>query len=492
MGAIEQKIQDKSQKINEKHEQIQKAAKKGMDKIVDKIESQSEMARCNKVGIVCHTIVSVAIGIAYLAEFAKGSRTLLYVLLTIVIGIASPVAEWIVYKKDKNSTHIKHFIGYGFAIFYIFIMFTTNNKLVFTYVIPMLIAITVYNDYKYSIPINTGVIIINIAQVVLFLANGTYTMSDTASIEKQSRETERILNNTMEISGKMAADIENVNSKILSLGESINATREAMAEVNTGSTDTADAVQKQLEMTENIQNKVDDVKNGSQEITNSINDTKKAVDAGNKNVAMLVNKVNESVESGNAVTKQLSLLNDDMAKMNSIVDIITEITSQTSLLALNASIEAARAGEAGRGFAVVASEISKMADETQNATVKITDMITNISDVIKNVVDVTGQMVEMIKEEDAATKETAASFSIIENNTGKILINAESLTNIVNGLSEANKKIVDSVSTVSAITEEVAAHASDTFAVSEQNNATINEIISISNELKVLTDKLNA
>ena len=164
MGAIEQKIQDKSQKINEKHEQIQKAAKKGMDKIVDKIESQSEMARCNKVGIVCHTIVSVAIGIAYLAEFAKGSRTLLYVLLTIVIGIASPLAEWIVYKKDKNSTHIKHLIGYGFAIFYIFIMFTTNNKLVFTYVIPMLIAITVYNDYKYSIPINTGVIIINIAQ----------------------------------------------------------------------------------------------------------------------------------------------------------------------------------------------------------------------------------------------------------------------------------------------------------------------------------------
>mgnify|MGYP001186168182 CR=1 FL=1 len=364
MGVIEKKIQDKSQKINEKHEQIQETAKKGLDKIVDKIESQSEMARCNKVGMVCHTIVSAAIGIAYLAEFAKGSRTLLYVLLTIVIGIASPVAEWIVYKKDKNSTHIKHLIGYGFAIFYIFIMFTTNNKLAFTYVIPMLIAITVYNDYKYSIPINTGVIIINIAQVVVFLANGTYTMSDTASIEiqvlviilislycmytsktleinslvklkqieKQSRETERILNNTMEVSGKMAADIENVNSKILSLGEAINATREAMAEVNTGSTDTA----------------------------------------------------------------------------------------------------------------------------------------------------------------DAATKETAASFSIIENNTGKILINAESLTNIVNGLSEANKKIVDSVSTVSAITEEVAAHASDTFAVSEQNNATINEIISISNELKVLTDKLNA
>ena len=106
MGAIEQKIQDKSQKINAKHEQIQETAKKGLDKIVDKIKSQSEMARCNKVGIVCHTIVSAAIGVAYLAEFARGSRTLLYVLLTIVIGIASPVAEWIVYKKDDKIVNL--------------------------------------------------------------------------------------------------------------------------------------------------------------------------------------------------------------------------------------------------------------------------------------------------------------------------------------------------------------------------------------------------
>lgn len=517
MGAIEQKIQDKSQKINEKHEQIQKAAKKGMDKIVDKIESQSEMARCNKVGIVCHTIVSVAIGIAYLAEFAKGSRTLLYVLLTIVIGIASPVAEWIVYKKDKNSTHIKHFIGYGFAIFYIFIMFTTNNKLVFTYVIPMLIAITVYNDYKYSIPINTGVIIINIAQVVLFLANGTYTMSDTASIEiqvlvivlislycmytsktleinsvvklkqieKQSRETERILNNTMEISGKMAADIENVNSKILSLGESINATREAMAEVNTGSTDTADAVQKQLEMTENIQNKVDDVKNGSQEITNSINDTKKAVDAGNKNVAMLVNKVNESVESGNAVTKQLSLLNDDMAKMNSIVDIITEITSQTSLLALNASIEAARAGEAGRGFAVVASEIGSLAKNSTESVGHITQLITEINKLVEDAVSQAGDSVGEIGDSAVLIHTAVDTFNTIFNN---IKATNELMANVVEKIGR-----VDEVATnVAAICEEQAASSDEIMATSESMLGQANNISKNSGQVETSAEELAA
>ena len=58
--------------------------------------------------------------------------------------------------------------------------------------------------------------------------------------------------------------------------------------------------------------------------------------------------------------------------MQSITQLINDVASQTSLLALNASIEAARAGEAGKGFAVVASEISNLAAKTKEATVNIT------------------------------------------------------------------------------------------------------------------------
>ena len=485
-------------------------------------EKDYELARENTVAMNCHFLVCGIISIAYFVEFLKGDGTLLYVLATIILAMGPVVGEIICYKKQHDTKMIKHFVGIGYAILYTFVMFTTNNHFTFVYVIPMLIAITVYNDFKYSLPIEVGVVIVNVIQLALFFKRGIYTKADMASVEIQffvivlicgiqlyvsivaeklnqkklaelkaeHEKTEELLTRIMDTSDKMTQQITESAQKTASLGESMQAMKESMEEVNSGSNDTAEAVQSQLNQTEEIQAMVEQVEKGTENIIDSMNQNKEAIAQGNANVGILVKQAEETVESGKKVTEELSQLDTYMSQMNSILDIINSITSQTSLLALNASIEAARAGEAGRGFAVVASEISQMAQQTKDSTVQISQLIENVSNAIQMVVEVSGSMISMIESQNETTEKTAESFTVIEKNSDNVYGHSNELAAYVTKLADANKKIVDSISTISAISEEVAAHASDTLSATESNNVIVEELAALSRQLETLAQEL--
>lgn len=485
-------------------------------------ENDYELAKANAVAMNCHCLVCSIMSVAYFVEFLKGDRTLLYVLVTIVLAMAPVAGEFISYKKMHDTKMIKHFVGIGYAILYTFVMFTTNNHFTFVYVIPMLIAITVYNDFKYSLPIEVGMVIVNVVQLVMFFQKGIYTKADMASvgiqffvivlicgiqlytsmvterlnqwklaeIKAEHEKTEELLMRIMDTSDKMTQQIAESAQKTESLGESMQAMKESMEEVNSGSNDTAEAVQSQLNQTEEIQAMVEQVEKGTENIIDSMNQNKEAIAQGNANVGILVKQAEETVESGKKVTEELSQLDTYMSQMNSILDIINSITSQTSLLALNASIEAARAGEAGRGFAVVASEISQMAQQTKDSTVQISQLIENVSNAIQMVVEVSGSMISMIESQNETTEKTAESFTVIEKNSDNVYGHSNELAAYVTKLADANKKIIDSISTISAISEEVAAHASDTLSATESNNVIVEELAALSGQLETLAQEL--
>lgn len=485
-------------------------------------ENDYELAKANAVAMNCHCLVCSIMSVTYFVEFLKGDRTLLYVLVTIILAMAPVAGEFISYKKMHDTKMIKHFVGIGYAILYTFVMFTTNNHFTFVYVIPMLIAITVYNDFKYSLPIEVGMVIVNVVQLVMFFQKGIYTKADMASVEIQffvivlicgiqlytsmvterlnqwklaeikaeHEKTEELLMRIMDTSDKMTQQIAESAQKTASLGESMQAMKESMEEVNSGSNDTAEAVQSQLNQTEEIQAMVEQVEKGTENIIDSMNQNKEAIAQGNANVGILVKQAEETVESGKKVTEELSQLDTYMSQMNSILDIINSITSQTSLLALNASIEAARAGDAGRGFAVVASEISQMAQQTKDSTVQISQLIENVSNAIQMVVEVSSSMISMIESQNETTEKTAESFTVIEKNSDNVYGHSNELAAYVTKLADANKKIVDSISTISAISEEVAAHASDTLSATESNNVIVEELAALSGQLETLAQEL--
>lgn len=93
------------------------------------------------------------------------------------------------------------------------------------------------------------------------------------------------------------------------------------------------------------------------------------------------------------IALKIKSLEQTSEKINHVVSIVTSIAEQTNLLALNAAIESARAGEYGKGFAVVASEVRKLAEETKNSVLGVSNLIeeirAKINDIASSIVEVT-------------------------------------------------------------------------------------------------------
>lgn len=492
------------------------------DSLLKKYEKISKEARINKPVMMCYLVLGIVIGIAYIGEVFKGNRSLLYSGFVAAVAIIPSVVTALIYIKDKGSFLIKHISCIGFAVLYSLVMLTTDNPFVFVEVLPMIIVVTLYNDIRLSVLTDFGVLVLNIAQVALFFKNGLYTMENNTQVEiqilsiivicvfsvyttmvsntnsklelknmeEQKVLVEKMFEKTRNAAGQMAANIDDINDRASQLKQAMQETQQNMNEINIGSTDTAQAVQNQLEQTENIKKRIENVAEGSGAIIESIKNTKNAIDEGSEHIENLVKNVDAAVDSGALVNKELSELDKYMSQMNSIIDIINEITSQTSLLALNASIEAARAGEAGKGFAVVATEISHMADQTQNATVEITELIKNVSDAIVKVIDVSENMIDMIKGQKDVTGAAADSFRIIDDNSENVYVNSEKLSDSVKELEEANRQIIESISTISAISEEVAAHVNRTSETSNHNVELVEGVNNIAVNLGSLADEL--
>ena len=197
---------------------------------------------------------------------------------------------------------------------------------------------------------------------------------------------------------------------------------------------------------------------------------------GKENIESLMKMSDISQKAGNDVADAMMSFNEYTKKMNSIIVLINDVASQTSLLALNASIEAARAGETGKGFAVVATEISNLADQTQNATENITDLIGNINEKLEDMKQSIDNLIKCNQEQSVFADRTVESFETISDGVGIVEQHSYELKEVVSSLDVANKVIVDSIQTISAITEQVSAHSNETYSISEENKGIVEEI----------------
>lgn len=203
-------------------------------------------------------------------------------------------------------------------------------------------------------------------------------------------------------------------------------------------------------------------------ILNRANDTTKTssiyIEKSKSIIQTLSDTSKKNSSSMKKVSKTIENLNSNTKDILIILNKITDISSQTNLLSLNASIEAARAGEAGRGFSVVAEEVRKLAEESQSASKDIKSIMNNIDGSIRESLNICKETEETFKEELTQVGKTINTFveikASIENITESMDNATDSIKLIDKGKDILNKYIND-ISEISAentaSTEEVTA-----------------------------------
>ncbi len=482
----------------------------------------NDLARANKMLLLCYVITTVVLDLAYLVEVLKGSRTIGYYAVFLVLSLLPMIISAVMYNKNNENKIMRYVVAYCYAVLYTFVVFTTFTDVAFVYAIPMMIAITVYANSQFAIRVGIGVIAVTVVQAVYQNTSDVLVHTDMATIEvkvfalilcaffsiivadhftkttggklkiadEARNSSEELLGKVMNVSENMAELIGNATDKVNFLHDSMEKTMSSMEEVNSGTGDTVNAVQNQLEKTEQIQNHISNVEQASNAIKEDMAAARAELDEGNHNIDILIQQVDETNAASARVGMQMQKLAARATQMESIINVIEGVTEQTALLALNASIEAARAGEAGKGFAVVASEISSLAGQTSSATVEITDLINNVSAELRAVMDMIQKLEENNRVQGEKAKKTVESFQSIDRVSKAVGEQSVYLERAVNDLSQANAEIVENIQTISAITEEVTAHSSETYASSEQNDRTASEVLELVNQLNSLAQTL--
>jgi len=258
----------------------------------------------------------------------------------------------------------------------------------------------------------------------------------------------------------------------------------------------AKSSQEQSKQTEEIKGIVTEMSSSLQQVSSNVQhtaelsaDVNKIAQEGGLAAEKGVSHLNEIREVVGKSAESINTLGDKSREISKIVGVITKISEQTNLLALNAAIEAARAGEAGRGFAVVADEVRKLAESSSEAADKISDLIAEVQDATGGAVKSMEIGTEKVEEGTKVVDSALGSLKEIAGSVQEVATQVQEISAAVQQQSSGVQQTVNLVTNIAASAEQNASSAEEISASTQEEMSSINEVNTVAVELnKVAKD----
>ena len=303
-----------------------------------------------------------------------------------------------------------------------------------------------------------------------------------AGVLSDVRQSETSLSNNVEAVKAYISNTEELTQKIVV----------SMSEISQGASDQAEDI---LVAAEEVSKISDLIEENNVSLTN-LKDGSAEMKLTSQNAIEILNSLSQMSETTEAA---ISLINEKMDMTNKATeeiavatDLITNIASQTNLLAINASIEAARAGDSGRGFAVVAEEIKMLSDQSEQSASKIRDIISSLISTVGEANEAVKNVSDIITRQNKDIEDTEKAFSRVMSCVKKSEQQVEEISNKNDVLGEAKDAITELISNLSAIAQENAAMSCESNLSMEDLGREMTSIMSEIDKTSQVAEELTA
>lgn len=323
--------------------------------------------------------------------------------------------------------------------------------------------------------------------ITMICTRTSQILGDLMGAEEQKKILERsvaISNKSLEISNQLLSSVADLAETSDIVSKSNQKIAEETETVLVGSADSKKHIEVANEKIFDINDKIGDLNERSEKVADLSEKVKSITEENQERI----NKATISMEQIHSSTDEcksiITKLGEQSKEVINIVNVITEIASQTNILSLNASIEAARAGEHGRGFAVVAEEIQKLSEETRAS-------VDNIGKIIQEVVVSTEQAVKAMEKSVSLTQSGLSSIREIEDSSATITKSNVDMTKEIIDIDKITKGINNNSKDVADYVKKVEESITKNFGLIEQVSAATEESSAGADVLVDMVDRIN-